>query len=44
MYNMWLLVDFFVQRNLPVEFRYKPRISCNRFKRYVNQYFGTLIY
>ena len=44
MYNTWLLVDFLVQRDLPVPFRYKPRISSNRFKQYVNRYFGTLIY
>lgn len=37
LYNAWLLVDILVQVGLDVEFRTKPRITAERFRRFVKR-------
>lgn len=51
MYNMWLMVDFLVQSGLKAELeewrdglRYKPRISAERFRNYVEGWVGVDIF
>jgi hypothetical protein len=44
LYDMWLLVDLFVQRSLGVvEFRTKPRVIAPRFRGFLRRRLATLI-
>lgn len=43
LYNTWLLVDFLVQTRMDVERRSKPRISADRFRRFLDDRLDKLI-
>ena len=43
LYNAWLMVDFLVQAGLDMEFRSKPRITAERFRRYIQRRLTRLI-
>ncbi|MDQ2055894.1 transposase [Halobellus sp. H-GB7] len=43
LYNAWLMVDFLVQAGLDIEFRSKPRITAERFRRYIQRRLTRLI-
>lgn len=44
MYNLWLMVDFLVQFSMDIELRFKPRITANRFRRYIEEWVGVPIF